>query len=222
MIARRTVLLLLGLLLVAGPALAQTSAQLLEKGIFTEDTVGDVDGAIKIYRQVLVARFLPRSVAEQAQLRLADSLRRKGQPQAAPGAAQVDPNSCCGIFSRNYDVNRPVTVSGEVTQVSWINPQSVVYVKGNDGNLWGMTIAAPNAMIRVGMTKTSFKLGEQLLIDGFMAKGEGAPCPAALPNACAQFENGALHGSARTITSEDGRKIFDRGEAERALANAQQ
>ncbi|HEX5108471.1 MAG TPA: DUF6152 family protein [Vicinamibacterales bacterium] len=229
--------LALGALPIVG--FAQTQTHLLEKGIFTEDTLGDLDGAIQIYRQVLAAHWVPRSIEAQAQLRLTESLRKKGlAPQASPAAAQQqqtpDPNACCGMFSGNYDVNRPISLVGTITGVQWVNPQSVVYIDAVDGNKWAFTIASPNQMVRGGLNKNSFKLGEQVRVSGYLANGVGDKCPTALPNACQTLAYpafsdqgkaapaGALHASARSITTPDGRNLFDRQAMEKAAAAAGQ
>jgi uncharacterized protein DUF6152 len=230
MTTKRLILLGLTLALGARPIVgfAQTQTHLLEKGIFTEDTLGDLDGAIQIYRQVLAAHSVPRSIEAQAQLRLSESLRKKGAaPQASQAAAAQqpqtpDPNACCGMFSGNYDANRPVSLVGTVTAVQWVNPQSVVFVDAADGNKWAFTIAAPNQMFRGGLTKDSFKLGEQVRVNAFLATGAGTNCPAQLPTACSTLPNGALHASARTITTPDGRNLFDRQAMEKAAAAAGQ
>src|SRR4030095_2084063 len=79
MTTKRLILLGLTLALGARPmvGVAQTQTHLLQKGIFTEDTLGDLDAAIQIYRQVLATHSVPRSIEEQAQLRLAETLRQK-------------------------------------------------------------------------------------------------------------------------------------------------
>lgn len=222
----------LALALGAGSAigLAQTQAQQLQKGIFTEETLGDLDGAIQIYREILVARAVSSDIAAQAQTRLAESLRRKGQPQAAPAQAQAAQTGCCGMWSGNYDENRPVTVVGTVTGMQWMNPQSVLFLDGTDGNTWAFTMAPPNALLRAGMTKATIKLGEQVRIDGFLAKGIGDTCPAQLPNACERIPfppaskaaqatpAGALHANAKFIVFSDGTTIFDRMTVEKEVA----
>ena len=43
---------LVAVLLLGAPANAQSAADLLQKGIHAQETVGDVDGAIQIFRQV--------------------------------------------------------------------------------------------------------------------------------------------------------------------------
>ena len=65
-------------LLVATPAISQTAAEQLQKGIYTQETAGDLDGAVAIYRQIVSSGSSPRDVAAQAQYRLAQSLIQKG------------------------------------------------------------------------------------------------------------------------------------------------
>lgn len=63
---------------------AQTAAELLEKGIYTQETVGDIDAAIRIYQQVVALGTESRTQAAQAQYRLGLCLLRKGsQAEAA-------------------------------------------------------------------------------------------------------------------------------------------
>jgi uncharacterized protein len=75
---------LLALLLAAGsPALAQSASELLQKGIYTQETLGDLDGAIKIYKQLLAQAKGARVYAAQAQYRLARCYLAKGQSAEA-------------------------------------------------------------------------------------------------------------------------------------------
>jgi tetratricopeptide (TPR) repeat protein len=64
-------------LLMGLPCLAQTAAELLQKGAYEQETAGNLDNAIQIYRQV-VNSAPPREVGAQAQYRLAQSLLQKG------------------------------------------------------------------------------------------------------------------------------------------------
>jgi hypothetical protein len=70
-------------LLLARPCSAQTAAELLQKGIYTQDTVGDLDGAIRLYRQVLTGPSPQREYAAQAQGRIVQCLLKKGDKAAA-------------------------------------------------------------------------------------------------------------------------------------------
>jgi tetratricopeptide (TPR) repeat protein len=73
--ARRTgaALLLLaitGLLTTAQVTAAASPSELLEQGIYSEETKGDVDGALKLYQQVVTEAKAGQAVAAQAQYRL--------------------------------------------------------------------------------------------------------------------------------------------------------
>ena len=85
-------LILAGLVLIAarGPTLrAQTMSDMLEKGIFTEETVGDLDAAIKIYEQIVAEGAKNRSYAAQAQYRLGMCYLKKGQKDRAVAAFRM-------------------------------------------------------------------------------------------------------------------------------------
>src|SRR6185369_8749214 len=69
----------------AAPLPAQTASELLQRGIYLQETMGDLDGAIKVYRQVLPMAQNLRPTAAQALYRLGVCLTRKNQ--AAEGAA---------------------------------------------------------------------------------------------------------------------------------------
>jgi hypothetical protein len=66
------------LLLAATPGAAQTVAEQMQKAIYQQETVGDLDAAIGIYRQILSSAPADRSQAAQAQYRLAQALLQKG------------------------------------------------------------------------------------------------------------------------------------------------
>ena len=80
--------------LTAIPVFAQSAGELLQKGIYTQETAGDLDGAIAIYRQIVNSGNSPRDIAAQAQYRLAQSLLQKGD--LANGATEFS------NLARNY------------------------------------------------------------------------------------------------------------------------
>ena len=66
------------------PAKAKASpAVLLERGIYTEETVGDLDAAIKVYQQIVDDAKANRPYAAQAQYRLAMCYLKKGDKAKA-------------------------------------------------------------------------------------------------------------------------------------------
>jgi hypothetical protein len=73
----------LAMLLPATFAVAQTVAEQLQKAIYNQETVGDVDSAIQMYRQIISSNTNQRTVAAQAQFRLAQALLQKGDLNGA-------------------------------------------------------------------------------------------------------------------------------------------
>src|ERR1035438_4891847 len=70
-------------LLLGAPASAQSAADLLQKGIHAQETVGDVDSAIQIFRQVAASPAANKVLAAQAQYQLVVCMLQKGDRGAA-------------------------------------------------------------------------------------------------------------------------------------------
>jgi Family of unknown function (DUF6152) len=77
-------------------------------------------------------------------------------------------------FAAEFDAEQPVTLVGPVTQLEWTNPHIWMFidVKGKDGTVvnWAIEGAAPNAMIRNGILKTTVPIGTIVTVEGFRAK----------------------------------------------------
>lgn len=71
---------------VASPAIAATVEELLEKGIYEEETVGNLDEAIQIYRKVVQDAAQTERVAANAQFRLAQCLLKQEKKEEAKEA----------------------------------------------------------------------------------------------------------------------------------------
>ena len=67
----------------AAPAKAATASELLEKAIYTEETVGDLDQAIMVYQQVVAEGKAAQGVAAQAQLRIGLIYAKQGKAAQA-------------------------------------------------------------------------------------------------------------------------------------------
>jgi hypothetical protein len=75
----------LAIAMAALPGSAQTVAQQLEKGVYAQQTAGNLDGAIRIFREIVASNPAQRVYAAQAQMHLAQALLQKGD---LAGAAQ--------------------------------------------------------------------------------------------------------------------------------------
>jgi tetratricopeptide (TPR) repeat protein len=72
--------------LTPGALRAASPSELLEKGIYTEETKGDLDTAIGIYQQLVAEAKAGQALAAQAQLRLGECLIKKNREAEAIAA----------------------------------------------------------------------------------------------------------------------------------------
>src|ERR1017187_6275914 len=63
-------------------------SELLEKGIYAQDTKGDLDSAIAIYQQLVAEHDINRSLAAQAQFRLGQCYQKQNRTADATAAFQ--------------------------------------------------------------------------------------------------------------------------------------
>jgi hypothetical protein len=82
------ILLLASCLLLSGAnrLVAATTSETLEKAIYTEETLGKLEDAIKLYEQVIAEAAAVRGLAAQAQYRLALIYEKQGKQTAATAA----------------------------------------------------------------------------------------------------------------------------------------
>jgi hypothetical protein len=101
-------------------------------------------------------------------------------------------------LAAEYDEKKPITLAGTVTKLDWRNPHTWIYldVKTASGEVekWQCEMGSPNAMTRVGFTPDSAKTGDEVTLDGILAKKGVHIC------------------STRTVKSKDGRTLLSQSE----------
>ena len=109
-------------------------------------------------------------------------------------AAVATPAMAHHAFSAEFDADMPVTLTGTVTKMEWVNPHSWIHidVTNDDGTVdsWMIEGGAPNALLRRGFHKNSLPVGTVISVEGYQAK------------------DGAMRANGRDITFEDGTKLF--------------
>jgi DNA/RNA endonuclease YhcR with UshA esterase domain len=77
-------------------------------------------------------------------------------------------------FAAEYDIKKPISMTGTVTSVEWQNPHTWFYidVKDDAGNVtsWGMELASPNLLIRNGWTRSTLRAGDVVSVEGYGSK----------------------------------------------------
>jgi len=77
-------------------------------------------------------------------------------------------------FAAEFDVNRPIALTGTVTEVEWTNPHAWLFVETEDGQRgvqrWAIELLGINALMRRGLTRNSIKAGDVITIEGFGAR----------------------------------------------------
>ena len=103
-------------------------------------------------------------------------------------------------FAAEYDSNKQFTVKGTIKKLEWVNPHAYFWVdvKDADGKMvtYAFESLSPNALARQGWNRNSLKQGEEVTVEGYMAK-DGKP-----------LADGSLHANSRSVTRADGRKVF--------------
>lgn len=100
--------------------------------------------------------------------------------------------------SAEFDPNKPITFTGTVAKVEWMNPHVYTHVEAKDAE--GKTVVYkveggnPNALFRQGWRRDSVKKGDVVTVSGIRAR----------------IATSTNLGQA-TITTQDGRKVYGTG-----------
>jgi len=86
----------------------------------------------------------------------------------------VQPAQAHHAFAAEYDVEKPLTLTGIVTRMEWVNPHGWIYmdVKQPDGKVkhWTIETSGPSQLSRRGLKKTDFVDGMPLTVKGYQGK----------------------------------------------------
>lgn len=97
-------------------------------------------------------------------------------------------------FGAQYDAAKPVRLIGKLTKIEWTNPHAYFYLEVTNAKgekvEWTLETAAPGALSRRGFNKGDIKIGDTLIVDGYLAK------------------SGAKLADARRVTLPDGRTLY--------------
>jgi hypothetical protein len=97
-------------------------------------------------------------------------------------------------FAAEYDANKPITLTGTVQRVDFVNPHGWIYIqvqepKGKPAT-WNVEMGSPNSLIRRGFTKNTVPAGTVVVVQGYRAK------------------DGSRTVNSSSITLPDGQRLF--------------
>lgn len=97
-------------------------------------------------------------------------------------------------FAAEYDANRKVLLTGNVTKIDWTNPHAHFFLDVRDGSgkvsAWDLELASPNTLERGGWTRKSLRVGDVVTVNGYLAK------------------DGSNLAHARDVRLADGRRVL--------------
>jgi uncharacterized protein DUF6152 len=97
-------------------------------------------------------------------------------------------------FAAEFDGTKAIQLQGELTKLEWTNPHIWIYldVKESSGSVtkWQCEGGAPNGLTRNGWTRDTLKAGDQIVIEGWLAKDGTKTC------------------NARAVKLPDGKRVF--------------
>lgn len=73
-------------------------------------------------------------------------------------------------FVVEYDINRPLTLTGVVSRVEWANPHAYLSVDVTDQGgttTWIFQLASPNVLERGGWTRRTLRVGDRVRLQGY-------------------------------------------------------
>ena len=77
-------------------------------------------------------------------------------------------------FAAEFDVNKPIKLTGTMEKWDMVNPHSWFHlnVKDATGKVteWMIEGGSPNTLIRLGVTKYTITIGTELTVEGYQAK----------------------------------------------------
>ena len=78
-------------------------------------------------------------------------------------------------FAAEFDNNKPIKLTGIVTKLEWTNPHVWFYINVKDEKTgevtnWGAEMGPPHGLQRGGWRRDTLKIGEEITVDGWLAK----------------------------------------------------
>ena len=149
-----------------------------------------IDGSIKLWQPDDENESRPERRRETMTGQLLKAMMAAGVV-AALSAPLVAHHS----ISAEFDTTKPITFTGKVTKVEWMNPHIYTHVEAKDPDgkvvVYHVEGGPPNSLFRQGWRKDTLKPGDTVTVSGIRAK---------IPT--------SMNIGVATITMADGKRIY--------------
>ena len=103
-------------------------------------------------------------------------------------------------FDAEYDSKKPITVTGYVTKLDWLNPHAYVYIDvrddGGEVKNYKIEMGPPYALTRGGWKRDTVKIGDKITVNNAALAKDGRNAAGSMP--------------ATSMTLADGHKLVMR------------
>jgi hypothetical protein len=97
-------------------------------------------------------------------------------------------------FDAEYDSKKPITITGFVTKLDWINPHAYVYVDVRDESgavkNYRVEMGPPYALARGGWKRETVKIGDQVTITNAALAKDGRNAAGSMPTTSMTLADG--------------------------------
>ena len=105
-------------------------------------------------------------------------------------------------FTAQYDPNDSAVLSGVVVKIEWLNPHAYFFVDVTDASTgtvttWACELTSPVGLMRRGWTRNSLQIGDEVLVEGALAR-----------------DGGNAINAASVVLAKTGQRLFTRSAAE--------
>jgi hypothetical protein len=97
-------------------------------------------------------------------------------------------------FDAEYDSKKPITVTGYVTKLDWLNPHAYVYLDvrddGGEVKNYKIEMGPPYALTRGGWKRDTVKIGDKITVNNAALAKDGRNAAGSMPTTSMTLADG--------------------------------